>query len=444
MRIFVLLVALIVVIFIWAAVLFEGIHRDVLVTGVIRVGEFVYQGAERATNLFSRDDVDGVGQKTESTVADSYSDGGRSSTSPVPTAAASTANQQSLSGTSGSENRSTASESGTNQPNLESRNFEGENSKSAAEVPVTTRPFADVVSFPLRSAPAQAVSLYQSSISAEIRATVNKVHVEVGDFVEQGMELITLDCTDYVDTRDRAAVTLKSARSKQAFADYQFSQTVQLSRKGTIANESLEQSKMQKSVADLDVIQLEVDYRRAKRNARKCRIVAPFSAIVEQRFVTEGEFAEVGMPVVKIVDIARVEVHSDVQTDDIDGLNNSLDVNFVVGKRKYPLLKRIAMPVIDGRLRTREVLFSPMDRPPPPGATGTVQWRLSEPHVLPELLVYRRGEYGVFVLSGGKAQFLPIPGVEPGRPAPLLLSESHRLIVDGRFRVTDGDAVIEQ
>lgn len=435
MRILILLVALIAVICIWAAVLFEGVHRDVLVAGITEVGEFVNNGVEVVADLVA-DDVEN--QNSSNTNLDGNAITGEPVSQSVPglnNAVASTDRQQLAPSLA---ERTTPPLAPTEGPLADT------DSLNVSSIPVTTRPFTEVVSFPLRSAPAEAASLYQSSISAEIRATVSKVHVEVGDFVEQGMELISLNCTDYIDTRDRAVVTLKSARSKQDFADYQFSQTVQLSRKGTIANESLEQSKMLKSVADLDVIQLEVDYRKAKRNASKCSIVAPFSAIVEERFVAEGEFAEVGTPVVKIVDIARVEVRTNVQTDDVDGLDSSRDVNFVIGDEKYPLVKRIAMPVIDGRLRTREVLFTPTGTPPPPGATGRVEWRLSETHVLPELLVYRAGEYGVFVVSGGKAQFLPISGVEPGRPAPLQLSESHRLIVDGRFRVVDGDAVIEQ
>jgi len=425
MKILIFLVALVACICIWASVLFEGAHRDYLISGASKVGGAVNEAAENVVNLLTGDEAkqDVPGTETNSVAPDSNED--RSSSLPLRNAAAST-------------------DSKTAQPETLAQDGIDQLDAGRSGIPVTTRRFGDVVSFPLRSAPAKAASLYQSSISAEIRATVTKVHVEVGDFVEEGMELITLDCTDYIDTRDRAVVTLKSARSKQQFADYQFSQTEQLSRKGTVADESLEQSRMRKSVASLDVVQLEVDYRKAKRNASKCSIVAPFSAVVEERFVTEGEFAEVGSPVVKIVDIGRVEVRSDVQTDDVAGLNNSSDVNFVVGDRKYPLLKRIAMPIIDGRLRTREVRFTPKNDPPPPGATGRVEWRLSETHVLPELLVYRVGRYGVFVVSGGLAQFLPISGVEPGRPAPLQLSENHRLIVDGRFRVTDGDAVIEQ
>jgi hypothetical protein len=65
-----------------------------------------------------------------------------------------------------------------------------------------------------------------------------------------------------------------------------------------------------------------------------------------------------------------------------------------------------------------------------------------EQGLLPANLVIRRnGELGVFVHRAGKAVFKPLPGAQEGRPVAVELPSGTEVIVRGRDRLQDGDAV---
>jgi hypothetical protein len=46
------------------------------------------------------------------------------------------------------------------------------------------------------------------------------------------------------------------------------------------------------------------------------------------------------------------------------------------------------------------------------------------------------------VSNDSHARFLPVPGALEGRPVPVDLPSSTMIIVDGRFGVQDGDALV--
>ena len=48
---------------------------------------------------------------------------------------------------------------------------------------------------------------------------------------------------------------------------------------------------------------------------------------------------------------------------------------------------------------------------------------------------------GVFVADSNTAQFVPVPGAQEGRPAPVDLSRDTLIVVRGQARLQDGDAL---
>jgi hypothetical protein len=55
--------------------------------------------------------------------------------------------------------------------------------------------------------------------------------------------------------------------------------------------------------------------------------------------------------------------------------------------------------------------------------------------------VQRGSELGVFRANGNKAEFVPIPGAQAGRPAAVALDPDTPIVARGQARLQDGDAL---
>jgi RND family efflux transporter MFP subunit len=65
-------------------------------------------------------------------------------------------------------------------------------------------------------------------------------------------------------------------------------------------------------------------YELSKKNVADCRLVAPVSGIVGQKFVDAGETAMPGSPVVTLLDISHVKVKVSVPENEINGIPTSV------------------------------------------------------------------------------------------------------------------------
>ena len=75
------------------------------------------------------------------------------------------------------------------------------------------------------------------------------------------------------------------------------------------------------------------------------------------------------------------------------------------------------------------------------GRSGELIWKV-EKGLLPSNLVARRdGVMGVFLHDSGNAVFTPLPGAQEGRPVVVDLPMNSEVIIRGRHRLQDGDAV---
>ena len=73
---------------------------------------------------------------------------------------------------------------------------------------------------------------------------------------------------------------------------------------------------------------------------------------------------------------------------------------------------------------------------------GRLRWEAEAAFLPPELLVRRDGGLGVFLIYDGAARFHPLPEATEGQPARVDLPAEARLVLEGRQRLSDGDAVV--
>jgi RND family efflux transporter MFP subunit len=310
-----------------------------------------------------------------------------------------------------------------------------------AATPITTRPLAEVLIYPERSAPATVESLNDAELSAEITARIDRIPVRVGDEVAAGDLLVELDCRDYRSRLTAQQSTLTQLQAQQRLAASQVERARNLRERRGASEEEVQQRETELLALDAQLATQREAITQAELNVLRCVIRAPYRAVVTARLGDEGTLAAPGTHLLRIVQTDVLELSAQLRADEVQDSKSAAALAFDVQGERYPVQVRRAVPVIDPRTRTSELRLTFPDRSPPPGAAGRLVWRSATPHLPADLLVRRNGTLGVFVANDGAAQFKALPGAQEGQPAAIDLPPDTRIVVAGRERLGDGAAV---
>lgn len=308
-------------------------------------------------------------------------------------------------------------------------------------VPVKAAPLKSIAIQSERSAPATVVSLSDSRIGAELNARVQEIPVRVGDVVEPGAVLARLDCGDYELEADELEASLKGISARIAFARQQLQRARTLEKQRTISQELLDQREAELATLLADRESHRARLAMARRKLQKCIVRAPFQAAVLERLASTGEYVAPGSPLIRVLDIAHLEVSADLLAEDAKTLDGSTMITFRNGAQAYPVELRALIPVIDPLSRAREARLLFLESAALPGTAGRLVWQAGL--ALPaDLLVRRGGKLGVLLAEKGQARFIPVPNAQEGRPAVVNLPPQSLVITEGRFGLSDGDAIL--
>jgi RND family efflux transporter MFP subunit len=308
-------------------------------------------------------------------------------------------------------------------------------------VPVTARPLAELAVYPELRAPAEVSSQNDSRISAEISARIVDIPVLAGQVVESGAVLAHLEGTDYELALQREQAAAESLAARLSLARYQWERAQTLAQQQLISEELLKQRE-----ADLNILLAEqkgsqAALEQARHNVEKTALRAPFRAVVMERLGQVGELAAPGTPLLRIVDAAHIEVSAQVQAEQTASLAAAKTIELVNGDSRHTLQLRTITPAMDARTRTREARLTFSGATALPGTAGELVWRTRLAHIPAELILRRNDKLGFFQVVDGQARFMPLSDAEEGRPAATSHDPGTRVVVEGRFRLQDGDAV---
>ena len=309
---------------------------------------------------------------------------------------------------------------------------------ASAAPTVVTKPLAEVAIYPEREASAQAVSLNESRIAAEIAGRIMAIPVRVGERVARGAVLARIECRDHEIARERASASVEAARARLALAEQQLARARELGVQGYFAREALAARETEVRVYRADEDQARAQLATALLAVAKCTIRSPFPAVVRKRLGQVGELAAPGSPLVALSDLGSVVVSAQVQLGDAASLAEAGALRFVGdgGTRALALLR--ISPAIDPQARTVEARLRFKGEPAAAGASGALVWRDKRAYIPAEFVVRRMSQLGVFVEAQGVARFHPIAGAQEGRPALADLAPGTRLVVVGQLALRDG------
>ena len=152
----------------------------------------------------------------------------------------------------------------------------------------------------------------RSTVSAQTQGQVQEILFDVDDYVEKGAIVVRLKDTEHRARLAQASADLKSAAAqvKQAHDEY-------ARFKGLFEKKSVSASAMDKATADLASAQAALDaagarLEQAQEQLKYTEIRAPYSGILTERKVSEGEMASPGQPLVSGISLDTLRVAVDV------------------------------------------------------------------------------------------------------------------------------------
>lgn len=201
---------------------------------------------------------------------------------------------------------------------------------SAAPIPVTISPVQANGTQPFMSASGKIEAVNNANLSTRMMGFVKSVHVKVGDKVRQGQLLVAINNQDLQAKRAQvnASITQATAAFNNAKKDYE-------RFKALFAQNSASQKEMDDMTAHYEMAKAGLEAANQMKNEINAQfayanITAPFSGVVTNLFVEEGDMANPGMPLVAVESPGKFEVTAMVPESDIAQISSGIPVNIIV------------------------------------------------------------------------------------------------------------------
>jgi len=148
----------------------------------------------------------------------------------------------------------------------------------------------------------------QSTVSAQVQATVTGIYADVGDEVDAGTLLVKLDDTEIKARLEQARASVSEAKATLADARSQLARTKKL-----FARKMTSKADLDKAQADAEAAQARLDAARAQvtvaeRQLSYTRITAPYAGLVVSRHVELGETVQPGTPLLTGLSLTKLRV----------------------------------------------------------------------------------------------------------------------------------------
>ena len=301
---------------------------------------------------------------------------------------------------------------------------------------------SDIVVAREHRVPAEVVPLNDSVLSAEVNAVVRAIGADVGARVREGDLLIALEETDFELQLRAAEASLAAARSRLAEAKAKRDRAARLGDSQYVSEDELLTRETAVAVSEADIRNAEAQVAIARRNLEKCRILAPFDGVVQERPAQVGAYVTVGAALMRLVQTDLLELAAEIPVGLGAGFAAGAAAEFHSQGMRWPVRLSRFSDVVAAERRSRRARFEFTGAAPAPGRSGQLVWTSAQGQLPARLVSRRGGALGVFLYRDGQAEFTPLPQAEEGRPVAVDLPMDSRIIVQGQDRLQDGDAVV--
>lgn len=283
------------------------------------------------------------------------------------------------------------------------------------------------------------------TLSAEVGGVVESYSADIGDRVEAGKTLVSIDPTDYRLALKEAEANLEVAQVRLYASKKSFTRTKNLLPRKVITPDAYDKSEMDYKSSRATVARVGALVDIARERLNKTRIQAPFSGLIAARKVEIGQIIGTGQPLMTLVDLDAVRVLIHLPERDYVQLDRDDTITIAVEALPDSAFKahidRIGIKA-DERTNTFdvEILVDNPDLLLKAGMTARVQVTTA---VIPGVImipqsavIYRKDRREVFIV--GPDQKAEVRVITLGRSDGALVQIVKGLIAGDRLVITGG------
>ena len=293
------------------------------------------------------------------------------------------------------------------------------------------------------------ISRNDAQIGAETDGRITWV-AEVGEAIEEGMPIATIDDADLeLELQDNQAV-LESLRARERYLNNNLERLNSLAAKNNASANQLDEARTELDMIIQDIRRAEVTVAQTRRRIEQTRVLAPFTGVVVERRVEVGEFVGRGSQVARLVDTTNREIRAQAPLSVSGFISEGLEVS--VMHQETTLLSPVkrVIKVGDERSRMFEVRIAANDPAWVIGSPVRVALPNSDPRSLVAIprdaLVLRGSEMFVLrVTSDNMVEKITVDtGIGLGSMVEVIgdVSDGDRVITRGAERLQAGQEVV--
>ena len=157
----------------------------------------------------------------------------------------------------------------------------------------------------------------KADLRAEVSAVVIAVLKENGESVKRGDVLVRLDETAIRDSMTSAEEATRAAGQTLDQAERMLQRQKTLRTSGMVSTQSLEDAEIRRNNAQSDLAAAKTRSSQARQQLQRTLVRAPFDGIVSERKVSNGDTAQVGKELIKVIDPTSMRFEGLVSADKI-------------------------------------------------------------------------------------------------------------------------------
>jgi RND family efflux transporter MFP subunit len=170
----------------------------------------------------------------------------------------------------------------------------------------------------------------EATVAAQVAGQIEKLYVDLGDAVTNGQELVSIDTTSYEALVRQSAANLARANASASNAARALQRVQDLQKEKISSASDLDAAVADAGRTQADVKAAEAADAIARLNLERSLVRAPFDGAIAQRLVAVGDYASVGMPIMRLVKIDPLRLQLEVPERESVAVRPGQDVRLSV------------------------------------------------------------------------------------------------------------------
>ncbi len=258
-----------------------------------------------------------------------------------------------------------------------------------------------------------------ANLSTRMMGYVTKLHVQVGQKVNAGQLLVSINNTDLQAKKAQVDASILQATAGYNNAKKDYDRFVNLFKQ-----QSASQKELDDMTARYEMAKAGLEGAKQMRNEVMAQfsysnITAPFSGVVTNTFIKEGDMANPGMPLVSVEGESRLQVTAMVSENDIASIKKGMPVKVLVKSSNATLTGKVSEVSLSAKNTGGQYLvkinLDKMDRSVLSGMFVNVQFPVenktqtvkTDRILVPESTLVQQGQLtGIYTLGTGNVAIL--------------------------------------